>query len=61
MTSKSSKQKFINPWGKKYTLPPGGIQENYPSSLLDGLSPDQYKKFLAGDWPAKNKQNNQPR
>lgn len=42
---------FINPWGKKYTLPPGGISEYYPSSLLDGLSPQQYQLFLDGKWP----------
>ncbi len=46
---------IIDPWGRKHQLPKGGIREYYPSSLLDGLTPEQYQDFLDGKWPPKSK------
>ena len=55
-----TKNVFVNPWGRKYTLPTGGIREQYPSSLLDNLSIEQYQLFLDGKWPPQ-KDDKQPR
>ncbi len=45
---------IIDPWGRRHKLPKGGIREYYPSSLLDSLSPEQYRDFLDGKWPPTN-------